>query len=221
MTYNHITEIPTVVEFPTGLPFERPTDGSTAIDGTKRVAPNVTGAEEAVVIVEGPATCAEFALHYLQAAMHFDHALEAYFIEHPDFRQTIGRLEVIACVHFSSSATEFVSRWLSNYGIFLVEMTDEWAEMFVVMVGSGFFKYTNGRYQMVVPTTLDCDILAATLLRLAETEDSEYYLHPEDLISFKTRTWTVGMERRLRSMDLTPRVAERDALLASVMHNCS
>jgi hypothetical protein len=123
-------------------------------------------------------------------------------------------MEVWALVEFGPAATEFVRRWLKNYGLFQLNVTrSEWSEMFAVMVGLGFFTYTNDRYQMTIPSVVDAEQIADVLLRLAATEDGEYYLHPENLVEVRCRDGVTATMQRIGSMKLPERIAERQGLL--------
>ena len=84
---------------------------------------------------------------------------------------------------FSIGATVLLSRLESNHVSFVVQLSGEEAEEFVMMTEMGFFVRTGQRYQMTIPTRLDIHKLKSAMLKLAQTEDEEYYLHPEYLVA--------------------------------------
>ena len=51
-----------------------------------------------------------------------------------------------------------------------------------MMLGMGFFVLTGDRYQMTIPVELTIEKVKSAVLNYAETEDSEYWLHPEHLV---------------------------------------
>jgi hypothetical protein len=66
---------------------------------------------------------------------------------------------------------------------FLLRLDSEDADMFAMMTEMGFFAITGQRYQMVIPKRLNMTKVKKALLRYAQTEDSEYILHPEHLVT--------------------------------------
>jgi hypothetical protein len=66
---------------------------------------------------------------------------------------------------------------------FLLRLDSEDADMFAMMTEMGFFAMTGQRYQMVIPKRLNMTKVKKALLRYAQTEDSEYILHPEHLVT--------------------------------------
>ena len=127
----------------------------------------------------------------------------------------IERLEIACLIEFGPSAAGFIRKWLKDRQSFHLNLsTTHWAEIFTVMDGVGFFTRTGNHYQMTEPTTLDLDRITDSLLQLAETEDAQYYLHPErHLVAMRSfRQKAYGNRWQARS-DAT-RVADREKLLA-------
>lgn len=75
------------------------------------------------------------------------------------------------------------------------------------------FVLTGQCYQMAIPPRLTISIVKAAVLRYAETEDAEYYLHPEHLATTMSATEAEEWQRRLRCMDERQRNADRATLL--------
>jgi hypothetical protein len=167
------------------------------------------------VLIEGPSIGdAEFAKQWLEVALKADQAMEAYFKEHSAFRQSIQRVEIASLVEFAPSAMAFVRMWLSNIGVFAIDLFDCLeAELFSVMAAAGFFTRTGQRYQMTIPERIDVLTMRDALLQLAETEDEHYFLHPERLSVTLTNREAENWKCRLEGMDWRQRLADREALL--------
>ena len=116
--------------------------------------------EEAThVVVEGPCCGdADFIARWCNAALECDRLLQQHFVDDPEFRNEIFRLEIAYLIEFGPSAAGFIRKWLKDRQSFHLNLsTSQWAEIFTVMVGIGFFTRTGNHYQMTEPTTLDLD----------------------------------------------------------------
>jgi hypothetical protein len=130
---------------------------------------------------------AEFASRWLAAAVEADRILTGHRNANPDFERAIERLNVIYALEFSSAAMAFVCIWLNNGPAFSLNLFDsEWSEAFAYMAGTGFFTRTDQHYQMTQPPALTSETIARALLQLAATEDEDFYLHPEWLLTTMT-----------------------------------
>ncbi len=132
----------------------------------------------------------------------------------PSFRKAVERLTVDYIPHFGILATVLLSYLEGNYYSFVVPVHNEMeGEVFTMMVEMGFFVLTGQRYQMVIPSRLTIGKVKKAALKLAQTEDHEYYLHPEHLVAAmpyaEAKTW----QARLRHMDENHRCADRHLLL--------
>jgi hypothetical protein len=158
---------------------------------------------------------AEFTSQWLLSAIEADRLLQKHFCEKPEFRASIFRLECPYRIAFAMSAMAFVGMWQAGKGSFSLDLLDpEWAEIFCVMARLGFFKQTDRRYQMTIPNTVAIDRIKDELLRLIATQDSEYRLHPEELLTNMPQQQAIDWKRKLKRMNWQKRVADRDALLA-------
>jgi hypothetical protein len=169
------------------------------------------------VVVEGP-SCgdAEFIRDWLNAAVKSDQVLQLLFELHPGFRRSISRLETMYSIEFATAATAFVRKWLKDRQTFSLNLRDSmWIEIFTIMVGVGFFTRTGGRYQMVVPSFIGVNPIIQASLRYAESEDADYFLHPERHLVTVTGYQAKFLRQKLSSMDLGARLAERERLLAA------
>jgi len=119
-------------------------------------------------------------------------------IKDPSFKKEVDRLMVASIPDFSIGATILLSRFEKNLASFLVDLNEEEGEEFVMMVEMGFFALTGQRYQMVIPAHLDMKKVTSAALKLAQTEDDEYYLHPERLVATMPYTQAKEWQARLR-----------------------
>jgi hypothetical protein len=167
------------------------------------------------LLVEGPGCGdAEFTCQWIQSAIDADRLLKQQFSGDLSFRPNIDRREVARLIEFGPAAMAFVGMWLSQVGTFSLDLLDcEWAEMFCVMALVGFFTQTGERYQMTVPKDLKAERIRDALIRLAETEDTGQYVHPEKLLNPMTLKQMFVWKERLDRMTSQNRLADRDSLL--------
>ena len=137
------------------------------------------------VLIECPGPGdAEFARDFLGAALEADRKLQEYFEQDPTFRPSIDRLETVYSIAFAPTAMALIKKWFDGgMAAFVLNLYEEWGEMFAVMADFGFFELTGQRYQMTIPNDLDINKIVKALRRLAATEDAECYLHPEWLLN--------------------------------------
>jgi hypothetical protein len=171
------------------------------------------------VLVEGPSCAdAEFTAQWLLAAISADRLLEDYYAVDPSFQPSILALETMYCVEFVPAAMAFVRKWLKIRSAFSLSLLDsQWSNMFAIMAGAGFFTRTNDRYQMALPKNLMFAQIKHAILKLAATEDSEYFHHPEQFLTTMSRYQAKCGKQKLRRserLDWQQRIADRDALLA-------
>lgn len=150
------------------------------------------------VVVECPSKGdAKFASRWLARANEADRILARHRQADPDFERVIKRLGVPYDVDFSWPALAFVSLWLNGGPAYSLSLFDsEWAEAFTYFQGAGFFTQKGPHYEMTLPGKLSPQTIADALLRLAKTEDDDYYLHPEHLLT------TMAGEDALRNVSL-------------------
>ncbi len=142
-------------------------------------------------VCEGPLwRDARFVSSWLSSVLNADRKVEKYILEHPKFRTQICRLEVVSLVEFAPIAMLLISKWPDTKDpfyerniVFHVDIEqDVCAPLFAIMANIGFFKSQGDHYKMSIPSSLDMNVVRTNLLRLAETEDCEFYLHPECLV---------------------------------------
>jgi hypothetical protein len=169
------------------------------------------------VLVEGPGPGdAEFLGRWLLAAVKADQALQEQFKRNTRVRDQISRLEVIYQIQFSPAATKFVELLMKDLTSFSLSVWSEWGEIFAIMAELGFFSLTGERYQMTLPKVASGPNIEVALLRLAGTEDQDFYLHPEHLVTCLSKPAVLEWQRRLERLPWMHRVADRAVLLGQV-----
>src|SRR6476660_721253 len=125
---------------------------------------------------------AEFYGNWLRAASKAEALWKAAF-ESPDFAKQVDRLTVVTFPHFGIAATYFLMRLKDNLSSFVLSFNEgEGVDEFVMMAHMGFFVRTGRGYQMAIPADLNLAKVKAAAQTYAQTEDDEYYLHPEVVV---------------------------------------
>ena len=151
-----------------------------------------------------PPSDAEFASRWLAAASQADRILSDHCITDPEFKSAIDSLGVVSAVEFSPAAMAFVHFWLDKQSAFSLNLFDlEWAQNFAFMAAAGFFSRTGQHYQMTVPDALTTETIARAMLQLAATEDNDYYLHPESILTTMTKAEACRAVRSIKWPDRT------------------
>jgi hypothetical protein len=163
---------------------------------------------EYLALVEGPRWAdTEFYANWLLAAAKANE-LWTEALNNPRFSKRIDRLTIAYFPDFNIAATVLLSRLEKDLATLVVGLNCEAIpEEFAMMIGMGFFVLTGDRYQMVIPTQLTLGKVMKAALRLAKTEDDEYNLHPEYIITMMPYAEAKAWQSRLRGMDETHRQA--------------
>jgi hypothetical protein len=165
-------------------------------------------------LVEGPtwADTKFYAKWLLSAAQANELWTEA--LNDPQFSNRIDRLTFVYIPDFNIGATVLLSGLKQNFVSLVIKMNgDEESEHFAMMIEMGFFVLTGQRYQMVIPRQLTLELVKNAALALAETEDEDSHLHPENIITTMPYTEGKAWQSRLRGMDEARRHADRLLLL--------
>jgi hypothetical protein len=167
------------------------------------------------ILIEGPrAGDAQFLGEWLLAAAKADKILQEQFELDPGFKRAVERLEVVYAFVFSPTATKFIELLMTDLTAFPLSVLGEpLGESFVVMTELGFFTQTGSRFQMTVPKAISSEKIKAALLRLANTEDEDFVLHPEYLVHCMNRSDVLDWQLRLNRLPYRQRVADRAILL--------
>jgi hypothetical protein len=171
---------------------------------------------EPFILAEGPRWGdAQFYGKWLLAAAKAE-ALWQQVLSDPNANPDIERLTVCYFPHFGIAATMIIAQFekeLASIAIGINSEPYQLVEEFAMMVQMGFFSLTGQRYQMVIPKELTRNTVRKAAVKLAQTEDAEYYLHPERLLVAMPYEETKAWQQRLRHMDDIPRSADRLLLM--------
>jgi hypothetical protein len=84
---------------------------------------------------------------------------------------------------------------------FLIELDSIDGDDFAMMAEMGFFAYRNPSYQMTLPYLLTAEKVKAAIFRYAKTEDDEFMLHPEYLVTAMPLSEATTLQHRLRAIN--------------------
>jgi len=170
---------------------------------------------ESCILVEGPRWAdTTFYAKWLLAAAKTE-ALWKKALSDPVFKKQIERLLIAEIPDFNIGATVMLSRFKKHLASITIDLASMDVEEFAIMVGMGFFVLTGRRYQMVVPTKMGINKLKRAALRLADTEDDNYDLHPEHILATMPDAEAKSWQVRLRGMDEDHRCADRILALSA------
>ena len=99
------------------------------------------------------------------------------------FKLQIERLEVMGPCAIGTEAFKIIGKLSENVRTMIVRADTDLGDSVALMARMGFFVPTGERYQMVLPARLDIETVKAAGLALVATEDTDYEIHPEFLVS--------------------------------------
>lgn len=135
------------------------------------------------VLVEGPAWGdAQFYSEWLLAAAKAQ-VLWKDASQDQQFAKQSERLRVVYEPDFGTAATVMLMNLRGHWTTFVLDLENEEGEEFVMMAGMRFFVQSGRIWRMTIPTLLTLDTLKDSILTFARTEDHEYVLHPEQLVT--------------------------------------
>jgi hypothetical protein len=170
-------------------------------------------AVDSYILIEGPRWGdAEFLGKWLLAASRANELLTR-VREEAAFQGTMSAVDIIHVRDFGISATVVLSKLAENFSTVLFSLEELDTNDVAIMAELGFYQRTGDRYQMTLPTRLDIRRVKTALGKFVETEDPEYFLHPEKLIRTIRVSEGKAWQERLKQMDEDQRLADRDALL--------
>jgi hypothetical protein len=177
------------------------------------------GNTDLCVLVEGPAWGdAKFYGEWLLAAAR----AESFWKEacdDQDFKKQVERVCILYIPDFGIAGTMMLMRLKEDMTQFVLHLDSEEGEDFTMLVGMGFFVRKHQSYQMTLPSCLTAEKVRAAVVEYAKTEDEEYVLHPEYLVTTIPFAEATTLQDRLRAVDAACPKAQRDrprALVASV-----
>jgi hypothetical protein len=152
------------------------------------------------ILIEGLREAdAEFYGKWLLAAAEANKLLERAYSQDPLFRERVGALEPLFKPDFGIIAIILFEKLAQgeHFYVSTIDLDSDEAQMFCVMAEMEFFKLNDVRYQMALPEGLDIVTVRNALLKLADTEDDEFHIHPEALVSCLSRAEARSLPRRI------------------------
>ena len=153
------------------------------------------------VLVEGPSWGdAEFYGRWLLAAAEAE-AFWKNAYNDPEFQKQVDRVCVAYIPHFGISATLIIMELRQYKTSLMIDLNAEEGESFAMMVAMGFFTFSPPRYQMTIPSHLTEMQVKQATLNFAQTEDAEFMLHPEHLVTAISFAEARAWQDRMRAID--------------------
>jgi hypothetical protein len=153
--------------------------------------------EDFCVLVEGPAWGdAQFYGEWLLAAAKAQ-VLWKEALQDQQFAKQSERLCIVYEPDFGIAATMMLMNLRGHWTTFVLDLQDELGEDFAMMAGMGFFVQSGPACRMTIPSHLSLDTLKDSILTFARTEDHEYILHPEQIITCMSSAEAKVLQKQL------------------------
>jgi hypothetical protein len=151
------------------------------------------------VLVQGPAWGdAQFYGEWLLAAAKAEGFWkEAYADE--DFRRQVKHVCDSYIPDFGIAATVMIMQLKDHRTTALIELNSEDGNDIAMMAEMGFLAHRSPSYQMTLPYLLTSEKVKAAILKYAKTEDEEFMLHPEHLVTAMPLSEATTLQYRLRA----------------------
>jgi hypothetical protein len=152
------------------------------------------------ILVQGRAWGdAQFYGQWLQAAANAEAFWkEAYADE--DFKRQVDHVCDAYIPDFGIAATVMIMHLKEYRTTFLIELNSEDGDDFAMMTEMGFFAHRNPSYQMTLPRFLTLEKVKAAIFKYSKTEDDEFMLHPEYLVTAMPLSEATTLQHRLRAI---------------------
>jgi hypothetical protein len=135
------------------------------------------------VLIEGPCWGdAEFLGKWLLAAAEAERFWREAYAD-PVFHKQVEHVCDSYIPDFGISASLIVMGLKEYRTTFVLELNSEDGEDFTMMVAMGFFLPVGDRYRMALPIGLTAAKVRSAVLRYALTEDENFMLHPERIVT--------------------------------------
>jgi hypothetical protein len=135
------------------------------------------------VLVQGPAWGdAEFLSKWLLAAAQAESFWRKAY-ENDDFRKQVVSVCAVCTPDFGIAAFMMVMHLKEHGTSFVLNLETEDGELFAMMLGMEFFEPSRDGYRMAIPIGLTTATVRVALLKFAATEDDDFMLHPEHLVT--------------------------------------
>ena len=153
------------------------------------------------VVVQGPAWGdAQFYGEWLLSAAKAEaHWKQAYADE--NFKRQVDHVCDSYIPDFGIAAILMIMQLKEYRTTLLLELDSEEGDHFAMMAEMGFFEKRNTLYQMTLPSMLTLEKVKAAIFMYAETEDDEFMLHPEYLVTAMPLSEATTLQCRLRAIN--------------------
>ena len=153
------------------------------------------------ILVQGPAWGdAQFYGKWLLAAAEAE-ALWKDACADQDFKQQVDHVCDAYIPDFGIAATVMIMQLNEYLTTFLIELDSIEGDDFTMMAEMGFFAHRNPSYQMTLPRLLTLEKVKAAIFKYAKTEDDEFMLHPEYLVTAIPLSEATTLQHRLRAIN--------------------
>jgi hypothetical protein len=152
-------------------------------------------------LVEGPPWGdAEFYGRWLLAAAEAEALWKNAYSDFA-FQKQVDRVCLAYIPHFGISATLIITELRQYKTSLIIALNTEEGESFAMMVAMGFYIFSAPHYQMTIPSHLTEVRVKQAVLNFIQTEDAEFMLHPEHLVSAISFTEARAWQDRICAID--------------------
>jgi hypothetical protein len=156
---------------------------------------------EPYVLVQGPAWGdARFYGQWLQAAANAEAFWKEAYADR-DFKLQVNYVCDAYIPDFGIAAIDMMMELKKYRTTFLIKLDSIEGDDFTMMTKMGFFAYRHSSYQMTLPRFLTLEKVKAAILKYAKTQDDEYVLHPEYLVTTMPLSEATTLQDRLRTIN--------------------
>jgi hypothetical protein len=118
-----------------------------------------------------------------------------------EFQKQIDRVCVVYFPDFGIAASVMIMRLREHWTTFVLDLNSEEGDHFTMMAEMGFFEQNGALYRMTLPGALTSEKVKAAIFNFARTEDDEYVLHAEHLITTMPFSHAMALQNRVRAID--------------------
>jgi|SoiMethySBSTD1v2_1073268.scaffolds.fasta_scaffold542026_2 hypothetical protein len=119
-------------------------------------------------------------------------------VKDQQFAKEIERLRVAYEPDFGIAATVMLMNLRGHWTTFVLDLLySEEGEEFVMMAGIGLFVPSGRAWRMTIPPVLTSETVKNAALAFARTEDREYILHPEQLVTCMSRAEAKVLQKQV------------------------
>ena len=153
------------------------------------------------ILVQVPAWGdAQFYGQWLQAAANAEVFWKEAYADQ-DFKLQVDHVCDVYVPDFGIAAILMIMQLREYRTVLLLELDSEEGDHFAMMTEMGFYAHRNPSYQMTLPRFMTLEKVKAAILKYAKTEDDEFMLHPEYLVTPIPLSEATTLQHRLRAIN--------------------